>query len=137
MVFDDCQPLFLTISDHGFKLILITGASTSISTSPQNLPRLWQYDNITAACMPTSASDALTFINFEAMATYFPSKSDPDLLTSLKLAMHDIYTDEIQHRRLLTSSATQHRRLLNIVGYSTSSVIQHRQPCPQSTKEDK
>jgi hypothetical protein len=26
-----------------------------------------------------------------------------------------------------TSSATQHRRLLNIVGYSTSSVTQHRQ----------
>jgi hypothetical protein len=42
------------------------------------------------------------------------------------------------YRRLLdivgysTSSATQHRRLLDIVGYSTSSVIQHRQPCPQS-----
>jgi hypothetical protein len=29
-----------------------------------------------------------------------------------------------------TSSATQHRRLLNIIGYSTSSVTQHRQPCP-------
>jgi hypothetical protein len=25
---------------------------------------------------------------------------------------------------------TQHRRLLNIVGYSTSSITQHRQPCP-------
>jgi hypothetical protein len=31
-----------------------------------------------------------------------------------------------------TSSATQHRRLLNIIGYSTSSITRHHQPCPQS-----
>jgi hypothetical protein len=31
-----------------------------------------------------------------------------------------------------TSSVTQHRRLLNIVGDSTSSVTQHLHPCPQS-----
>ena len=43
-----------------------------------------------------------------------------------------VYSSATQHRRLLnivgysTSSATQHRRLLNIVGYSTSSVTQHR-----------
>jgi hypothetical protein len=50
-----------------------------------------------------------------------------------------VFTSSVtQHRRILdivgysTSSATQHRRLLNIVGYSTSSVTQHRQPCPQS-----
>jgi hypothetical protein len=48
------------------------------------------------------------------------------------------HTSVTRHRRLLdivgysTSSATQHRRLLNIVGYSTSSATQHRQPCPQS-----
>jgi hypothetical protein len=33
-------------------------------------------------------------------------------------------------------AATQHRRLLNIVSYSTSSVIQHHQPCPQAQLRD-
>jgi hypothetical protein len=31
-----------------------------------------------------------------------------------------------------TSSRTRHRRLLDIVGYSTSLVTQHHQPCPQA-----
>jgi hypothetical protein len=36
----------------------------------------------------------------------------------------------------IASSATQHRRLLNIVRYSTSSVTQHHQPCPQAKLGD-
>jgi hypothetical protein len=57
----------------------------------------------------------------------------------LRICAYIIYMQSVtQHRRLLdivgysTSSATRHRRLLNIVGYSTSSMTQHRQPCPQS-----
>jgi hypothetical protein len=49
------------------------------------------------------------------------------------IAMMIVASLATQHRRLLnivgysTSSTTQHRRLLNIVNYSTSSVTQHRQ----------
>ena len=54
------------------------------------------------------------------------------------IAMMIVASLATQHRRLLnivgysTSSATQHRRLLNIVGYSTSSVTRPCQPCPQA-----
>jgi hypothetical protein len=49
-----------------------------------------------------------------------------------RVMQHEIMAGQAHDGLMEVNESMCSRRLLNIVGYSTSSVTQHRQPCPQS-----